>query len=430
MNKLKKQIYHSVKSICTWIFYSLESLVIIPLVILAVFFRFRKKSIDIGLGPEPLINNIYHKRALEIQGYTAETFVNDTYFITDNFDIRADKISNNIKILRVFIPYYLTLKILSSYKCIYIYFNGGPLANRPLLKKLEPYIFALANIKVVVMPYGADIHDLTLSRNLEFKHALSLDYPLFQKAKNNIISQNIKRWTKHADHIISGCDWVYYNYHWDTLTLAHFSIDVDKVKLSTDYTIPKNRPVKIFHCPNHKNIKGSQFFINAVSELQNEGYSVELTIVQNQPNDIIRQQMQEADIIADQLVIGWYAMTALEGMCYEKPVLCYLDPKLISLYQFAGLIEPGEIPLVNCNHIDVKNAIKNLLDNPQKIKEIGKKGREYVIKHHSTEAIGAIFDKINKEIGLIPSKHIANESNSINLINRDKRLSNNNDIAA
>ena len=39
----------------------------LPLVIIFSFIaRFKKKSIDVGLGPEPLINNIYHKKALNI----------------------------------------------------------------------------------------------------------------------------------------------------------------------------------------------------------------------------------------------------------------------------------------------------------------------------------------------------------------------------
>ncbi len=56
---------------------------------IAILGRYSKKSIDIGLGPEPLINNIYHKQALELYGYTTQTFVADVYFTTDKFDVRC-----------------------------------------------------------------------------------------------------------------------------------------------------------------------------------------------------------------------------------------------------------------------------------------------------------------------------------------------------
>ena len=54
-----------------------------PLMLLIIpFARLKKSRIDIGLGPEPLINNIYHKQALIKLGYSAETFVDCPYFIT------------------------------------------------------------------------------------------------------------------------------------------------------------------------------------------------------------------------------------------------------------------------------------------------------------------------------------------------------------
>ena len=41
---------------------------------------------------------------------------------------------------------------------------------------------------------------------------------------------NIDRWTTHSDHVISGCDWVDYMHHWDTLMSAHFSIDIESIR--------------------------------------------------------------------------------------------------------------------------------------------------------------------------------------------------------
>ena len=64
-------------------------ILILPLLLIVSFLaRFYKKPIDVGLGPEPLINNFYHKRALELFGYTAETFVKKTYFIIKDFDFK------------------------------------------------------------------------------------------------------------------------------------------------------------------------------------------------------------------------------------------------------------------------------------------------------------------------------------------------------
>jgi hypothetical protein len=378
--------------------YILFSIVSFPLALIFLFLalisRYTPRKIDIGLGPEPMINNVYHKRALNFMGYSSETFVNQLYFITSQFDV--------ICTLPHISSLYLGARALFRYKCLYIYFNGGPFAWTPL-RTLEPYLYKAAGIKVLVMPYGGDIQDMALCRNLLFKNAICRDYPGITR-KRKTVAYRVDRWSRHADHIISGCDWVDYMWRWDTLCLAHFSVDTDELTPPEGaYESLNTRTITILHAPNHTAIKGTQFFIKAVEDLKAEGYSVELKLVQKMPNHELRKLIRAADIIADQLVIGCYAMFAIEGMAAGKPVLCYLREDLRELYEFAGLIDPGEIPLVNCDHQTVKESIRHLLDNLELIPKIGQASRSYVVKHHSIQAIGRMFDKANSQMGISPS---------------------------
>jgi hypothetical protein len=57
-------------------------LFVVPAFLIALLSRLARRPIDIGLGPEPLINNIYHKKALSVFGYVAETFVDQVFYIT------------------------------------------------------------------------------------------------------------------------------------------------------------------------------------------------------------------------------------------------------------------------------------------------------------------------------------------------------------
>ncbi|MBE0635113.1 hypothetical protein IH601_03860, partial [Candidatus Bipolaricaulota bacterium] len=263
--------------------------------VLAVFFtialvgRYRKKRIDVGLGPEPLINNVYHKRALERLGYTAETFVNTVFFITDEFDLRVDEWANKGwwgriplgNTLRFYLgcAYLATLQ-LTRYRCLYIYFHGGELGHLGgIVARCEPFLLRVARVKVVVMPYGGDVHDMSRCPTLSFKHAMSCDYPLHCLRRPDIATR-IDRWTRHADHVISGCDWVDYMHHWDTLTLGHFSIDTQQWKPDTSSSTSVNETLRILHAPNHRTIKGSGFFVRAVNELRDEGVDVELVVLE------------------------------------------------------------------------------------------------------------------------------------------------------
>jgi len=389
------------------------SLLVVPLFIAAMSFRFMKKKFDVGLGPEPLINNVYHKSALELFGYTAETFVTNVYFITDNFDVRLDKFFKKkwckfIKFKPLLILIYASFMSMRRYKCLYLYFHGcalgmlGLQSSNEFLRRIEPFLYKLANVKIVVMPYGGDVQEMSRCSNLLFKHTMSADYPNHRLHQKKIRTQ-IDLWTRHADFIISGCDWVDYMYYWNRLMLAHFSIDVDLWRpLSTGkkYT---DKKLKILHAPNHRTIKGSQYFIDAVNDLIEEGLDLELILLEKVPNEKVRKVMAEVDLVADQLIVGWYAMFALEAMSMEKPVLCYLREDLKKLYEVTGLVDPDEMPIINCTPSTVKETIRDLAENRNKLPYIGKRSREYVIKHHSTSAIGTVFDEINRSIGIMPS---------------------------
>ena len=47
-------------------------------------------------------------------------------------------------------------------------------------------------------------------------------------------------------------------------------------------------------------------------------------------NEEVIKLIQRADLVIDQLVIGWYAMFAIEAMSLGKPVICNLRSDFFS----------------------------------------------------------------------------------------------------
>lgn len=398
------------KRILKHVYTLLAELIAAPLVVVvAILARFRAKPIDVGLGPQPMINNVYHKQALTAYGYRAETFVENVYFITDEFDVRADQsFLGRHALLRPWLAVYLFGWAVRRYRCLYLYFNGGPLhARNHFLWRLEPWLYKLAGVKIVVMPYGGDVQDLTRTSNLLFKDAVAQDYPQFKLRRRRIAAQ-IDLWTRHADHVISGCDWVEYMPHWDTLMLGHFSIDTERWKPDADAPSPASGAsgkLRILHAPNHRTIKGTSHFVRAVAELAQEGVPVELVILERVSNAEVKAVMRTVDVVADQLIIGWYAMFAIEAMALGKPVLCYLRPDFEQLYIEAGVVVKGEIPIVNCTIGNLKDVLRGLALNRERLDVIGQRSREFVLRYHSTQVVGRQFDQINRGLGLAPSQY-------------------------
>lgn len=355
---------------------------------LALISRIFPKRKVIGLGPEPLINNIYHKLALEKYGYKAETFVTDTYFITNNFDVVL-----NFPLRGIF----SLARSFYVYQCIYMYFNGTLFFKNTILESVEALLFKIAGVKTVLMPYGGDVQELSRTENLLFKSAMSKDYPMFRFQKKSVSSQ-IERWQKYADFVFSGCEWVDYMTYWDKLMLAHFSINTDEIE--PKYYEMSDKPIRLLHAPNHKNIKGSDFFHKAVEELKKEGFKIEYEEIRGLPNAEVQKKISQCDIVLDQLIIGWYAMTALEAMSYGKPVVCFLRKDLEDLYIHEGILKQDELPHVNASYKTIKDELRHLLRNKELIINIGKKSRVFVEKHHSTESVGKVFEEVNKKLGL------------------------------
>ena len=370
-------------------------LVMLPLLIVyAYVMRGKARPCDIGLGPEPLINNIYHKKALQKYGYTVETFTTSTNFITGDFDIVLHE-RYDLSTWRGRFLLYMALKLLPfRYRCLYFYFNGGPLSHTRLLWRFEPLIYRIAGIKTVVMPYGSDVQEMSRSNNLLFKHAMTQNYPL-HRYRRKMIERRIDLWTAYADHMIGGCEWVDYMYHWDTLMLAHFSIDTESNKDVMAAVTETRECFRILHAPNHRAIKGTAHLQEAVQALQSEGLNIELLMLEGVPNHEVLRAIERVDLVADQFIIGWYAMFAIEAMTRGKPVMCYLREDLLELYIGAGLIEKDEMPIVNTSCGTLKETIHFLYENPKALSDFGVRSRAFIEKHHSLEYIGSVFAAIN-----------------------------------
>ncbi len=74
----------------------------------------------------------------------------------------------------------------------------------------------------------------------------------------------------------------------------------------------------VIHAPSNQSIKGTRQILDAVETLRAEGLQFRFQLVENLPNHEARQLYQDADIIVDQLRIGWYGVLAAEGMALGR----------------------------------------------------------------------------------------------------------------
>ena len=354
----------------------------------------RKIKPKIIWGPVPVINIKYNSDAVRRYGYISNTLVYDVSHINnwDDFDyvIRPKNLNIIYRLLMLVRPYFVFLWLLCNYDIFHFFFDCGYLAHTPL-KWIEFPLLKLSGKKIIVSPYGSDV-----IMPSKVKNKYKWNVALFMEGDENYsdineddVLRNIQYSTKYADYIIGAGDLVEYLIRYDQC-LHYVSIDLAKWKPAYKTT---NKVVRIVHAPNHRTLKGTQYLIDACDELKKEGYKIDLVIVEGMPNESAKKIYEQADIIADQFLVGCYGLFAIEGMTLGKPIMCYLRENLYEANKHWY-----DCPIVNTNPDNLRENLIKLIEDPELRVELGKRGRKYVEKYHSMDYIGMNMDKIYRRL--------------------------------
>jgi hypothetical protein len=340
-------------------------------------------------GPTPIINIGTNAAADRLYGYRSDTLVYRPYYVTKEFTYNLERWWR-IKPLALLIPWAVVLWAVLRYDIFQLYFDGGFL-NRTIGKRLEMPLLKLLGKTVIVSAYGADVRTEAVTRALG---AYNCCTDCTQRLKACICDEtkarrNLAHVHRYADLTLSMGDMIEYT-PGSRNDMFYWAIDLKKwpyVGVS-----PASRPVKVVHAPNHPQFKGTRFLTACIEELQREGYLVELVLVQRMSNEEAMERYKQADIAADQLLIGWHGNFAVEAMALGKPVIaCIRKPE-------AYLPLGADCPIVNADPDTLKEALVRLIENPALRVELGIRGRRYVEQVFSLEQVGARMDRAYREL--------------------------------
>lgn len=379
---------------------SLLYIIISPLIIFYIIL-IKKKKTKIIWGPIPIINIKNHSKCLNELGYDSITLVSGVYHINsrNDFDLtyndllKFELLRNNNK-LKIFFgqlfAFLYTIRNASVYNCSYY---GGYLGNT-FLWKIEFFVYKFYGIRTIISAFGGDVYQYSKIVDFSLKHGLILSYPQMAKQEEKI-NKKVKFFTKNACLIINGNQFEGLG-RYDLLPQSNLIVS-DKI-ISTSFWPTRNKKIKIAHCPNHRGFKGTEFVIEAIERLKNSGYSIDLILFENVPNNILLKRIKnEVDILVEQLICPTYGMNAVEGMACGKPVLTNLSnvnySQVFRRYSFLN-----ECPILSTNPENIYDNLKLLLDNKDLREELGQLGIKYVKKYHSIEAGKYFFSKIYNQL--------------------------------
>lgn len=150
---------------------------------------------------------------------------------------------------------------------------------------------------------------------------------------------------------------------------------------------PGDRPPLVMHAPTHRGVKGTRFLLEAVEALRREGLRFRFRLVEGVSHDEARALYQQADLLVDQLLVGWYGGLAVELMALAKPVIAYLRPEDLA---FVPPELARELPVIRAEPATIRDVLRAWIRaEPARREAQGAASRRFVARWHDPTRIAA-----------------------------------------
>jgi glycosyltransferase involved in cell wall biosynthesis len=140
----------------------------------------------------------------------------------------------------------------------------------------------------------------------------------------------------------------------------------------------RTRPL-IVHAPSSRRRKGTEHVIAAA-----DGLDADLELVEGLHHDEAFERYRAADIVVDQLNAGWYGLFAIEAMALGKPVVTFLHDEAVRRTEAAF---GTRVPIVSATAETLREALRPLVADAARRRELGAASRAYVERVHDLERV-------------------------------------------
>jgi hypothetical protein len=174
------------------------------------------------------------------------------------------------------------------------------------------------------------------------------------------------------------------------LPYAHIDLR-DWRPVKTDTSVPV-----VVHAPFRRGVKGSEYVLDAVGRLQDDGVPFEFVLLEGRTRAEARRLFERADLLVDQLILGWYGGIAVEFMALGKPVICHIREADLGVLPDEMR---SEMPIVRATSETIYAVLREWLTNRRdELPEVGRRGRAYVERWHDPLKIAARLKAVYEEI--------------------------------
>lgn len=148
----------------------------------------------------------------------------------------------------------------------------------------------------------------------------------------------------------------------------------------------RDRPL-IVHAPSERRIKGTRFVEAALEQLRADGVPFDYELVEGVTRADARKIYERADLLVEQLLLGWYSNLAIELMALGKPVVTYVRDEDL---RFVPEQMRRDLPVINATPGSIYSVLRTwLTERVAELPEVGRASRAYVERWHDPLRVAA-----------------------------------------
>lgn len=269
--------------------------------------------------------------------------------------------------------------------------GAQPKEEQKLIRFLKEH-----NSKLFLLCCGTDYLSVKYAYDKNFRYSILtpfFDGKVSAKEYNNVLNYIKPTYLSHHQFVyknirgVIASDMDYHlpmKDHPKYLGLIPNPINTDKISYIEN---PINDKIIIFHGINKANFykKGNDFFEEALKVIKDKyPNKTEIIISENVPYNEYINSYNKAHILLDQIYAYDQGYNALEAMAKGKVVFTGAEKEFCEYYNLReNEVCINALPDVN----DLVEKLSWLIENPEKIIEIGKNARTFIEKHHNYQKI-------------------------------------------
>ncbi len=151
--------------------------------------------------------------------------------------------------------------------------------------------------------------------------------------------------------------------------------------------------LRLLHAPTNREAKGTRHIIESVEKIRRErGDVVELMLIENKPHHEAVVLYRQADIVIDQVLIGWYGGFAVEAMKMGKPVIARIAEEDLHFLPAAMAKDACET-VINAGPGTLYDAIQRCIEDRAFLRERAAASLEYANRWHDPKYVAGLTKK-------------------------------------